>query len=56
MMKGYIVSSFLKKKISETRDLGSIHLYGKSSSKALEILLECKKSVSGIKNFLPKMF
>ena len=31
-------------------------MYQKADLKALEILLECEKSVAGIKKFLPKIF
>ena len=54
LTKGYNVSSFFNK--NEIRDLGEINLYEKARLKALEILLKCEKSTTGIKELLPKIF
>ena len=54
LMKGYNVSSFFKK--SEIKYLDLYNLHEKSRLKAIKILLECEKSVKGIKKFFQKRF
>ena len=53
-MKGYNARVFFKK--SEIRDLDNTNLHEKSKLKAFDILLECKRSETKIKEFFLKEF
>ena len=55
LMKGYNITSFFSVK-KDIKNLSEENMYQKADLKALEILLECEKSVAGIKKFLPKIF
>ena len=54
LMKGYNARVFFKK--SEIRDLDNTNLHEKSKLKAFDILLECKRSETKIKEFFLKEF